>query len=641
MDHWIDGAFRKGVWRNIGEEGVYNFEAYEDTGLEERVIEDDGQQEMFAEEAFQAKKQAALEAMQKQAKDRDAASVKAKESEMSFADLVHVVSSLGKSSSGSAEVPVADGPTNSEGKGAESGSDVTSSSNSSSEEEEQSTGLDLLLSHSAPKGSRGDSVAEGLPKRPQTKAKAKEASSAKTPVAAVKEPTKRASAQSHRPAKVAKVSNLTTAGGSEAGMLSLDGRASRTLKTLEAAIQQAKEKISEVSFNDLPQSATQMKAFRAEASDRIAKLTSVAKKAKETGSRVGKSNNKDSFEKQLDELQELGNLAAACAKLLTNASASSLDADAYISAYSEASGGGAKLGPLYILKLVVAQGQKLLLYGKYTEYCEAFLASSEPIQALSQSLGEKDAAKHCALEVENRMLASLRAIPASELSLLKPGKAPRDLGSEAPRVIECLDLAAAIEDACGKDGFMASELAVAACTVGCLLGQENVAALCQQVEALQDTANKDLDSIPALQRFFLQHDTGKAFFSIAQLRVEQGDKERVFQEKLATLRKTVSHLTAWPKQSPPDAESGVMAVEKRVVPAVDALAEVKKTTFFSEGFKSRRNMSKLPAACSLSLRSWKSYSARGLATLFGLCAVRTWRTMCCLPAWAGAWGQGA
>ena len=41
---------------------------------------------MFAEEAFQAKKQAALEAMQKQAKDRDAVSVKAKESEMSFAD---------------------------------------------------------------------------------------------------------------------------------------------------------------------------------------------------------------------------------------------------------------------------------------------------------------------------------------------------------------------------------------------------------------------------------------------------------------------------------------------------------------------------------------------------------------------------
>lgn len=589
VEHCINGTFRKGVWRNIGEEGVYNFEAYEDTGLEERVIEDDGQQEMFAEEAFQAKKQAALEAMQKQAKDRETASVKAKESDVSFADLVQVVRSLGNSSSGSAAVPVADGPTNSEGKGAEIGSDVTSSSSSSSEEEEeQSTGLDLLLSSSAPKSSRGDSAAEGLPKRPQTKAKAKDASCAKAPVAAVKEPTKRPGALLDKPAKVAKVSNPTTAGGAEAGMLSLDGRASRTLKTLEAAIQQAKEKINEVSLNDLPQSATQMKAFRAQASDKIAKLTGVAKKAKETGSRVGKSNNKDSFEKQLDELQELGALAAACAKLLTHASASSLDADAYISAYNQASEGGAKLGPLYILKLVVAQGQKQLLYGKYTEYCEGFLASSEPMKALSQALGATDAEKHCALEVENRMLASLRAIPASELSLLKPGKAPRDLGSEAPRMIECLDLASAIEAACGKDGFMASELADAACTVGCLLGQEDVAALCQQVEDLSDKASTDLDSIPALQRFFLQHDTGKAFFSIAQLRVEQGDKEKVFQEKLAALRKAVSHLTAWPKQSPPNAESGVMAVEKRVVPAVDALDEVKKTTFFSEGFKKQK-----------------------------------------------------
>ena len=99
---------------------------------------------------------------------------------------------------------------------------------------------------------------------------------------------------------------------------------------------------------------------------------------------------------------------------MTNASASSLDPDAYISAYSEASEGGAKLGPLYILKLVAAQGQKLLLYGKYKEYCGAFLASSEPMQALGQFLGEQDAAKHCALEVENRMLASLRCfLPAS------------------------------------------------------------------------------------------------------------------------------------------------------------------------------------------------------------------------------------
>ena len=106
VEHWVDGAFRKGVWRNTGPEGVYDYEAYEDTGVEERVIEDDGQQELFAEEAFQAKKQAALETMQKQARERDAASVKATENDMTFADLVQVVTSLGQSSSSSAAVPL-------------------------------------------------------------------------------------------------------------------------------------------------------------------------------------------------------------------------------------------------------------------------------------------------------------------------------------------------------------------------------------------------------------------------------------------------------------------------------------------------------------------------------------------------------
>ena len=53
--HWDpfrhDGALRKGVCRNTGPEGVYDFEAYED---------------LFPEEPFQAKKQAALDNMQDQ-----------------------------------------------------------------------------------------------------------------------------------------------------------------------------------------------------------------------------------------------------------------------------------------------------------------------------------------------------------------------------------------------------------------------------------------------------------------------------------------------------------------------------------------------------------------------------------------------
>ena len=205
-------------------------------------------------------------------------------------------------------------------------------------------------------------------------------------------------------------------------------------------------------------------------------------------------------------------------------------------------------------------------------------------------------------------------------------------------MIERLDLARAIEDACRKDGFMASELADAACTVGCLLGQEDVAALCQQVEDLSDTDSTDLDSIPALQRFFLQHDTGKAFFSIAQLQVEQGDKEKVFQEKLAALRKAVSHLIAWPKQSLPNAESGVMAVEKRVVPAVDALEEVKKTTFFSEGFKKQKKHES--SGLFAEFEKLEKLLSTGSCDLVRLVCQENMENHVLLPAWAGAGEQG-
>ena len=597
VEHWVDGAFRKGVWRNTGPEGVYDYEAYEDTGVEERVIEDDGQQELFAEEAFQAKKQAALETMQKQARERDAASVKATENDMTFADLVQVVTSLGQSSSSSAAVPLPDGAS-----GKEAGNAVAetvdessdSSSSSSGEEEQVATGLNLLRG-SAPKRTHGeaaDATAKGSRnQKPKAKAKAKETVKASTQAKTVLPSKPGGADKGEKKVQEIKVSNpVATAGPEGAGMLSLDGRANRTLKTLESAIQQAKEALGQVSFKDPLQSSTQMKAFRSEASERVAKLTGVVKKAKETVTRVGKSANKDSFQKQLDDLQDLGDFAASCAKLLTNVTATSLDADAYIEAHTAASSKGADLGPLYSMKLVVAHSQKHLLYGKYKEFCQEFLPSSLPTKQLVDSLGLVEASKHCALEVENRMLASLRAIPANESSLLSPEKAPKDLTTEAPRMNESLELADAIVSSCtdASEGFMAMELAEAASTVRALLGQDNVGMLFQQVQGLQALAQTDLDSVPALQKFFLQHDTGKAFFAMAQLKVEQGDQEKLSQDKLKALQTAVAHLTSWPKQCAPEAESGILAVEKRVEPAVSALAEVKKTPFHTQWSKKKK-----------------------------------------------------
>ena len=583
VDHFVDGALRKGVWRQVGEEGVYDFEAYEDTGLEERVIEHDGEQEMFAEEAFQAKKQAALETMQKQAKDRDAVAVKGKEAEVSFADLVQVVTkSMASAPSSSAvvhEQNQVEGNPDTEGP-----EEVSSASSSSSSEDEEdiASGLDLLRSSGQNQAQREtpaeNSGRASKNKKAKAKAKAKEASRV-----VVKAPAT-SKGRNSLGEKASGQAAVVDAGG----MLSLDGRANRTLKTLEAAIRESEEKMNEVSFNDPPQSATQLKSFRAEANERIAKLSAIAKKAKDTVTRVSKSNNKDSFEKQLDELQTLGNVSSALVKLLTNATASSLDADAYICAYTEAADQGAKLGPLYLLKLIVAQGQKQLLYGKYDEFCQAFMLASEPMPELVKSLGHEGAAKHCTLEVENRMLASLRGIPASELSCLVPGRA-RDSNGETPRANECYDLADAIVKACAKESFMVQELEEAVTTVRCLLGQDHLPTLCQQVEAFQSLEGKNIDSVPALQKFFFQHENGKALMALAQTRVQEGEAEKAFQEKLDDLEKAVTHLMAWPKQSPPAAESGVLAVEKRVEPAVDALAAVKKTAFYTNSTKKKKH----------------------------------------------------
>ena len=118
VEHWADGALRKGVWRNTDPEGFYDFEAYED---------------LFAEEPFQAKKRVALDNMQDQ---------------MSFAGLVQGVTSLGHSSSSSAAVPFPDGASGKEttSAGAETIAESSdSSSSSSAEEEEAAAGLNSLI----------------------------------------------------------------------------------------------------------------------------------------------------------------------------------------------------------------------------------------------------------------------------------------------------------------------------------------------------------------------------------------------------------------------------------------------------------------------------------------------------------------
>ena len=95
----IKGQTVKGVWRTVGEEGVFDFEEYEDTALSEQVIEHGlDHPATFSEEAFNRKKQALHTAMSATARQRDSAAVKGPE--LSLEQLMGLVQSCSSASVG-------------------------------------------------------------------------------------------------------------------------------------------------------------------------------------------------------------------------------------------------------------------------------------------------------------------------------------------------------------------------------------------------------------------------------------------------------------------------------------------------------------------------------------------------------------
>ena len=141
----IRGAKQRGVWRTIGEEGVFDFEEYEDVSLCERVVEHNADaDEPFADVAFDRKKEAMQSAaMASQARARDSVAVKGPE--LSMESLLALVTSTASSSnrpeagsSGSKDVAQ---------EASDGGS--TAESEADSDLEQPSAGLALLAPPSA------------------------------------------------------------------------------------------------------------------------------------------------------------------------------------------------------------------------------------------------------------------------------------------------------------------------------------------------------------------------------------------------------------------------------------------------------------------------------------------------------------
>ena len=90
----IKGHKVKGVWRQVGEEGVYDFEEFEETQLLERVVEHDSIGQPFSDAAFARKKEAMQSAMSSASRARDSQAVKGPDLSMqSLLDIVQLANS--------------------------------------------------------------------------------------------------------------------------------------------------------------------------------------------------------------------------------------------------------------------------------------------------------------------------------------------------------------------------------------------------------------------------------------------------------------------------------------------------------------------------------------------------------------------
>ena len=157
----------------MGEEGVFDFEDYEDVGLSERVIEHGAEdsQNLFADLAFQRKKESMQSAMSAQSKARDSVSVRGPE--LSLEAVLGLVANCNVSGS-SNERPVAGSCQDPEAEDADTES---SGEESDSEPEGPLAGL-ALLTPAAKAKNRSKSAASSS----KAPGKAAPAASAKTTV---------------------------------------------------------------------------------------------------------------------------------------------------------------------------------------------------------------------------------------------------------------------------------------------------------------------------------------------------------------------------------------------------------------------------------------------------------------------------
>ena len=502
------GKEEKGVWKRKGRKGVYDFQEYQDSAVQEREnVHNSREDGPFSEEALKRKRKAVMDQVAEGSMARDKVALEG--SEMTMQGLLQKLQNSGLRVSESQDPKTSDsGPV----EGAKSSSDSESGGNSSSAEEE--AGLT---------GFFGPAAAKAKAKTVQPSQPASSSGRKASPAAAVSAPPAKAQKCSQQEAK------MQTGEGST---LLADGRAARAFKNLQEKVSEWTASLGGISIDDEPSppdSQSQL-AFKNSCLKRAADLKNLGRQAREYHKRMDKSSNKDAFAEPLAKLQQLDAACTAFSSMFSLVHQSSTSPEAFAKAFEEAeSKVGAfepqMLGAAFQLKYAMSKASLSCLYGGYDKFCAEFFQSSQAMGKLSDILGADRLEKLVVPEVESRILMTLRAIKPEDVNALATGQ-------EIANINDVLSLTSAIISASRDHGwkFLPRSLQESCELARNLLSLEYIAATTLAVETCEQLREdsgegKALSDGGAVAAFFLEHAVGRSVLDLATGRVKTGEKE--------------------------------------------------------------------------------------------------------------------
>ena len=576
------GKEQEGIWINKGAKGVFDWEEFQETKVEERERVHNSKDAPFSEEALARKRSAVMAEFCDASQARDKAAVEGT-SIGNDAMLALIRKATG-------QVPTSTPATQQEGATASGEVAAKDSSGSSSDEGAESDAEPTSFFAASAAKAKAAATAKASAAKAAAKAGAGAQASTSGAGGTAPKSTAASAAPKVAPKRRGDVdpsgkpghgsAKAQRCGEDAAGTLLADGRAQRSLKNLQESTAAWRIELAKVKVDDEPPAAdaASQAAFKQDLIARQAPLKVLTRSTRDYLKRLEKSTNKDLLEAELEKLRRLDAAAHALLQLFQTVCTSLASPDSLVSACTAASDhagfyAGQALGPCFLLKCALAKAAQHCLYGNYESYCSMLLKTDPDMQKLAGSMGEEKLKATLVSEVEGRVLLTLRAVKPEDVEALAGGQGDVERISDS----ESLCQAVVKFSAQRPREFLACDLGEACKLAASLLNQDDIAATQEaheKVQALQADA-KELSELGtgALLVFFAQYSVGQALCDLASSRVTSGEQEAAAAKALTALQNAVEQLQGRAPNWEDGAVLGVRLVTEHLAPVQKLLDE--------------------------------------------------------------------